>query len=288
MSFPLTIRSFSTALFSTWCFIEELGILFDCGDGACAGLLQKARKVRHCFITHADRDHLAGLLQFQQLNGRDGLQIHFPADCGSFPAIAEFVAKFDPHISGTRWNEIRELERIRVKKDIFVRALANEHVPGAENQVKSLSYFVEHEVRKLKKELQGKTGSEIAELRKDRGDAFISDVQVKKLFCFSGDTPVADDGRYSHCEVLFHEATFLSRDALEESGSERNLHSSLDAVMEMVRDSEAIGRLILGHFSSRYSAEEIQAAVVNEKKRCGLDLQIDLVLPGRTSLVQIS
>ncbi|MFT6399748.1 MAG: ribonuclease Z [Bradymonadia bacterium] len=42
---PLTITAYSTALYSTWIFVDELGILFDCGDGAAAGLLQKGRKV---------------------------------------------------------------------------------------------------------------------------------------------------------------------------------------------------------------------------------------------------
>ncbi len=37
----LTITGYSTALFSTWYFIEELGILFDVGDGITSILLQK-------------------------------------------------------------------------------------------------------------------------------------------------------------------------------------------------------------------------------------------------------
>ena len=87
----LTITGFSTALFSTWYFIEELGLLFDCGDGASSGLLQKARKVKHAFISHADRDHLTGLLQFNQLNARQGFpKIYFPRDSGSFPFLKEF------------------------------------------------------------------------------------------------------------------------------------------------------------------------------------------------------
>ncbi len=81
----LTITGYSTALFSTWYFIEELGLLFDAGDGVTAGLLQKSRKVKNILISHADRDHITGLLQFNQLNARDGLPvIHFPKDssCG--------------------------------------------------------------------------------------------------------------------------------------------------------------------------------------------------------------
>jgi ribonuclease Z len=103
MKKKLTISGFSTALFSTWYFVDEMAMLFDCGDGVASGLLHKARKVKHLFITHADRDHLAGLLQFNQLNSRPGLNIYYPKDCGSFPALSEFCGKFDPQVSGAKW-----------------------------------------------------------------------------------------------------------------------------------------------------------------------------------------
>ena len=76
-----TITAYSTALFSTWIFIEELGLLFDAGDGVAAGLLQKSRKIKHVFISHADRDHLTGLMQLNQLNSRAGFpKIYYPKD----------------------------------------------------------------------------------------------------------------------------------------------------------------------------------------------------------------
>ena len=102
----LTISGFSTALFSTWYFIDELSLLFDCGDGVCAGLLQKFRKIKHVFLPHADRDHVTGLLQFSQLNSRPGLKICYPRDSGTFPALQEFTAKFDPHVSGAEWKAV--------------------------------------------------------------------------------------------------------------------------------------------------------------------------------------
>ena len=56
----LTISGYSTALFSTWYFVEELGLLFDAGDGIITQLLQKSRKIKYVFISHGDRDHLTG------------------------------------------------------------------------------------------------------------------------------------------------------------------------------------------------------------------------------------
>ncbi len=64
LAMNLKITGYSTALFSTWFFVDELSLLFDAGDGVSSGLTQKAGKIKHVFISHADRDHLTGLLQF--------------------------------------------------------------------------------------------------------------------------------------------------------------------------------------------------------------------------------
>jgi ribonuclease Z len=97
-----TISGYSTALFATWYFIEELGLLFDAGDGVTASLTQKTGKIRHIFVSHADRDHLTGLLQLNQLNARPGFpKIYYPKDSTSFPALRDFSNRFDPHIVRT-------------------------------------------------------------------------------------------------------------------------------------------------------------------------------------------
>lgn len=60
----LTITGYSTALFASWFFIDEMTLLFDAGDGVASGITQKSRKVKNIFISHADRNHLVGLLAF--------------------------------------------------------------------------------------------------------------------------------------------------------------------------------------------------------------------------------
>lgn len=280
MSSPITITGYSTALFSTWYFIDEYGVLFDCGDGVCATLMQKARKVKHVFISHADRDHLTGLLQFQQLNGRPDLRIYYPRDSGSFPALAEFSAKFDPHITGTQWIPITPETRVAIRDDLTIRGIENRHVPTDGQQIKSLSYIVESVSRKLKPELLGLPGKEIATLRKQRGDEAITNETRTTELIYSGDTPVETDGRYNGAKILIHEATFLSREEIEPENTHRNKHSSLDAVLEMVADSQ-IGTLILGHFSSRYSNQQIDEAIEQQAARCNLTIPIHRLHPGK-------
>ncbi|NND95836.1 MAG: RNAse Z [Pirellulaceae bacterium] len=280
MSPNLTISAYSTALFSTWYFVHEYGILLDCGDGVTASLMQKARKIRHVFISHADRDHVTGLLQFNQLNARRDLTIHAPRDSGSFPALAEFTRRFDPHMTGTQWNSLTPGEEIHVRDDLVVTPIENRHVATNGSDIKSLSYIVQSVHRKLKPEFVGHNGDQIAAIRKSRGVDAITDPSRVTRLIYSADTPVELDGRYDNAEILIHEATFLTRAELEPKNSKRNLHSSLDEVMEMVADSN-VKMLILGHFSSRYSRQQIDDAVQRERKRCNIKCPIHVVYPGQ-------
>jgi len=286
MAQSISITAYSTALFSTWIFVEQYSILFDCGDGVVSSLLQKSRKIKHVFITHPDRDHITGLFQFNQLNGRDGLTVHYPKDSGSFPAIADFTAKFDPHTSGTTWNPISAGDSIAVRNDLQVRAIRNQHVPADPSVMKSLSFAVQNEKRKLRPEFAGSAGQRIAELRKEIGDEKLFETATDIDLIYSGDTPIENDGRYANARVLIHEATFLTREEIEPDNPKRNKHSSLDAVMEMAADSN-IQNLILSHFSSRYSNEQIDEAIAKEKQRCGIDIPVFVIYPGQVSRFEI-
>jgi ribonuclease Z len=275
------ITGYSTALFSTWYFIEELGILFDCGDGCIAGLLQKSRKVKHIFISHADRDHLTGLLQFAQLNNRPGLPLlYYPSDCGSFPALNAFSGSFDPHIQKGIWQGIKDKEEIRIGKDIIVTAFRNNHVAAAPGYHKSLSYLIERTKRKLKDEYSGLPGHEIAILRKQKGDDELTFEVREKLIGYSGDAPPENEAYWNNTNILIHEGTFLTKEDMAGETPRGNIHSMLEMVLEMVAKIN-IKHLVLGHFSSRYNDEIIIQAILVTAKKLSLSCTIYAVLPGK-------
>ena len=286
MSNQLTITGYSTALFATWYFVDELALLLDCGDGVSAGLLQKSRKVKHLFISHADRDHVGGLLQFNQLNSRPGLKIYYPQDCGTFPALEKFTGKFDPQVSGAEWIPVGDGDEIAIRNDLVVRAVENAHVVTEIGETKSLSFFVDRCDRKLKPELLGKTGSEIAQLRKDRGDLAITNESRSTILAYSADTPIEHDGRWDKVKTLIHEATFLTAEEIEPDNPRRNKHSSLDQVLEMVAGS-GVQQLVLGHFSSRYDVQQIEDAIQQGCERFGVTIPVYRVLPGRSATHKI-
>jgi ribonuclease Z len=275
-----TISGYSTALFSTWYFIEELGILMDAGDGVMTALLQKSRKIKYVFISHADRDHLTGLLQLNQLNARPGFPvICYPRDSRSFPALETFSKQFDLHVSNTVWTPVTPGERIPVKDDIVVVPVRNEHIDAPPTVIRSLGYQVMQLKQKVKPEIAALPPEQIKEIILSRGkEATTMEVTIN-LLSYSGDTPVADWDRYKNSDILIHEATFLDGKNSVKIASHKNKHSTLEAVMEMVSHSN-IKTLILGHFSSRYTAEEIDRHILSLCDKYGISLPVYRVLPG--------
>ncbi|GAA3520435.1 ribonuclease Z [Aquimarina addita] len=277
----LTITGYSTALFSTWYFVEELGLLLDAGEGVTSGILQKSRKIKHVLVSHADRDHLMGLFQLNQLNARPGFPIiYYPKDCGSFPAIEKFATLFDPHVSGAIWNPITETSGISIRDDMRIEPIRNTHVEAKAGISKSLSYKVVQVKRKLKPDYTQLSGKEIKDLIEKVGREEITFEQKTTLLGYSGDTPVEDYNRWNNTKILIHEATFLEDENQREINPHGNKHSTLEEVMMMVSKIN-IEVLILGHFSSRYSQDQIDA---NIKRLCGkhdITIPVYRILPGK-------
>ena len=276
----LTITGFSTALFSTWYFIEELGILFDVGDGVSAGLLQKSRKVKHAFISHSDRDHISGLIQFNLLNAREGFPIiHYPKSSNALAKISKFTGELDFWVSGTKWNPISENQRIFLKDNLMVETIKNGHIAVEEGITKSLSFNVFEVKRKLKEEFKGLSGLEIKKLIDEHGKDHTTYEVKTPLIAYSGDTPVEDWDRWKNSNILIHEATFLNLEGEEIPDKNKNKHSKLEEVIEMVAHSN-VKHLILGHFSTRYAKEQIDMEVERLKKKYNLEIPIYIVYPG--------
>ncbi len=274
------ISAYSTALFSSWINVEELNLLIDAGDGLTAGLMQKSRKIKYVFITHADRDHLNGLPQFIQLNSRpDFPELYYPKNSGSFPAMQQFLSKFDPHVTGSKWKGIEDGQIIAIKKGFEIQAVRNEHIQVPIGVHKSFSYKLYETKKKLKPEFKNYTQEQIKNVAIEKGRDFLSETTRKNIISFSGDTPVDDYSKWDNCELLIHEATFLRPEADTKIEFKRNKHSTLAEVLKMVKEIN-INQLILNHFSSRYSKEEVTQAVQKQLKALSIKIPVFVVYPG--------
>ncbi len=280
----LTLSGYSTALFSTWYFVEEWGLLLDAGDGVISALLQKSRKIKHIFLSHADRDHITGLLQLNQLNAREGFpKIYYPKDSLSIAALGEFSKRFDRQVEATEWIGIDESSAIEIKKNIWVQPVKNNHVITAGPLAKSFGYLVQQRKQKLKPEYLPLSQKEIIELRNQIGEEALTYEVRENLLAYSGDTPVENFHIWNGTPVLIHEATFLSSNVFSDDDPRNSKHSLLEDVLAAAKDID-IELLVLGHFSSRYTAEEIDHCITTCSKDLKLPFPVVRLLPGETTM----
>ena len=284
MADKFTISGFSTALFSTWIFLEQLGLLLDAGDGVSAGLLQKSRKVRKIAVTHPDRDHLAGILQLQQLNAQNGSpEIFYPADCGSFPALAQFCRGFDPGRGDQlTWTPVKPGDSLNLGTGWKLGVIANDHFHDQPGRIKSVSYLVQRENRKLRSQFAGMPQGQLAALSREHGAEYLTEVVRESVVGYSGDSNVtASASQWARCKILIHEATFLNEvDAGDRAG--RHQHSILGDVLRMAGEARP-EQLILNHFSSRYTKEEIAFSVQQEAGLLKLPFPVFVIPPGEVA-----
>lgn len=251
--------------------------MLDAGDGVSALLEQKSRKIRSIFITHADRDHICGLLQFHQLNAREGIpHIYYPKDSGSFPALRDFVERFDPQSGPASWAGVKEGDTIDLQGGFSVLAQSSDHI-NAGNVTKALNYTVCRTRRSLKTEFIGLDGRRIAEIRKEHGDSFISETRVEKIIGYSGDASKLNPAQWEGVRILIHEATFLKPDTA------KNAHANIADVIQAAATMN-LEALVLMHFSARYSKNEILAAIVREAQECDLTFPVFAAFPCQLSV----
>ncbi len=281
MNKNLTISAYSTALFSTWWFLQEHGILFDCGDGVVAHLLQKSRKIKHIFISHPDRDHLMGIFQLLQLNAREGgfPKIYYPKHSGSFKAMESFTKQFDKQVEMTEWIPMEAGQEVELQNGLFVQAIGNRHFPVVDGKVKCFSFHLIEKRKKLKPEFQNLSSQEIIDLKKAHGPEYITTMIPDTILSYSADTQVEHDGRWDNTQTLIHEATFLEKPDGKIIQERFNKHSVLDDVIKMVSKTN-VQCLILGHFSTRYYPEQIDAAIKASCLEHGLKIPVYRIFPG--------
>lgn len=277
----MKIHGYSTALFATWILIEDFGVLFDCGDGVVASLLHKSRKAKTIAISHADRDHVTGLLQMNQLNAGSGIErILYPADSGSFPALQDFFGRFDPETKDAfPWIPVSPGQRMGIRPSLEIEVVRNTHI--ASDLVKSVGYKIVQSKRKLKAEFVGLPSNEIEGIAKARGRDAISESVEEVLVAYAGDTGVEEANKWRGCQTLIHEATFIDSEDAETTRS-RNLHSRLVDVLAMARDAQP-QRLVLHHFSSRYDRERIREEVRRLSGELKIGFPVYAILPGAVS-----
>lgn len=287
---PPRLIVFSTPLISTWVLDETHRVLFDVGDGATAMLEGKIQRVRLIALTHAHRDHIAGLPQMLNLRGGaaaasgEPLRVVHPDGSGSFLAMSRFLSHFDQATAGrVEWQTWRPGDRTALDETRFLRAYATRHIPIADTaRFYSLGYQIGRTVERLKPELRDRTQSELDRLRAQGGRAAITTQEEEILFTVSGDTTTLPPETLAGSRFLLHECTFLDNDELRcsEARERGHEHSCLGDVLDLAQEA-GVERLALYHISKRYTDDDILRAVRTECARRDLRAKVSVALPGR-------
>lgn len=260
----LTLAGFSISGLATYLQIPELDVVFDLGECPLSAL-----SINHVFLTHAHGDHARCVPRHWQLRrmlGNPKPAIYFlpesireayanliaaearfegvPADAIEYPTMVGLSAGADP-------------VELPHRKDLRVRAFPVNHT------VPSLGYTILQYKKKLRPELAGLPGEEIAKRRKAGEDVSIE--ALDPLVTFIGDCDGPSLLAQSHIwesPILVIEATFL--DPEEHDLARMKLHTHLDEIvhaLETLGDRVTVKTLVLKHFSMRYDRDHVFAAV---------------------------
>ena len=100
------------------------------------------------------------------------------------------------------------------------------------------------------------------------------------LLSYSGDTPCENFEHWNNSKILIHEATFLGGEEDKNIQTHGNRHSFLEDVIKSV-SAINLERLILGHFSSRYSDTAIDNRITELCKIHKIKIPVYRLLPGQ-------
>lgn len=274
MSFDLTILGSSSALptpkrFSTAHLlkVDERFFLIDCGEGTQIQLrkfgLNPAR-IHHIFISHLHGDHvfgLFGLLSSLALTGRKvPLNLYGPGKLESM--LQQHLTYFGPLPYEIRFHhpDRDSVEPFFEDEKLTVSAIPLKH------RTETFGYLFREKnrvlnVRKDKISYYNLGIADIVKVKKGFDITLESGKLIpnreltlppyrQRSYAYLSDTVYDPDlaSSVKGVNLLFHEATFLARD---ERLAAETFHSTAAQAATIAREA-GVGRLLIGHFSTRY------------------------------------
>ncbi|WPP53073.1 ribonuclease Z [Catalinimonas niigatensis] len=252
--------------------LENHYILIDCGEGTQMQLLRykaKVSRINHIFISHLHGDHvfgLVGLINTMNLNGRtEDLNIYGPYKLSDMISVQMRAThanlKFSIHFNAVDYRQ----SQLLLDHSLFtVHSIPLDH--GIE--CNGFLFREKEKPRRINKEKLSPDLSvtDILDLKEGK-DLYHPDGQLRyanevltlapkksRSYAYCSDTRYCE-AILSHIkgiDLLYHEATFMHNQA--EKARERYHSTTIDAAS--IASKARVGKLIIGHYSSRYQELE--------------------------------
>jgi len=208
-------------------------------------------------VTHGHLDHMAGLAHHasrRRLGGLPPARVLVPAaaadDVVAWLAASERLENVE---YGVELVASSPGDRVRLRNDLELRVLPGRH------RVPTVGYLFSEVRHKLLPELEGLSGTEIAQ-RRARGETVVRREEIP-LLAYPGDcSPDVFDAapELFRARVLLIECSFLLPEDVERAREYAHIHVADLVARADLFQNEAI---VLTHFSQRYRPEEIRGAL---------------------------
>lgn len=255
-----TVSGFSISGLATYIQLPELDFCIDMGECPLS-----ATPLNHVFLTHAHGDHARCLMRHHSLRKMMGVErdsVYYTPEKISEGAKAWIKAEaMFEGVSETKFRypeiipvQAGDLQFLEYRKDIALETFDVKH------SIPTMGGTLYRYKKKLKDEYLGLTPNEIIALRTS-GTEITREV-YEPLVSFMGDClseSLLDNRRVFDSRVLITECTFL--DDEDEAMSYKKGHSHLKhivATLNKLGDSVKCEKIILSHFSMKYSEKHIR------------------------------
>ncbi|MBO7724844.1 MAG: metal-dependent hydrolase [Thermoguttaceae bacterium] len=249
----LTIEGFSRAPIKSFWRIPELKLGFDLGWQPWEHM-----GTPRWFITHTHMDHILALPAYaarRQMMDMSTPTVFLPAQrVGEAQALLTAFTRLDNGRLPCRFVGVMPGDEIELSRELVVTVLKTYH------SVPSVGYIVWERRKKLKEEYLSLSGPQIRDL-KESGVEITYEIRFPRV-AYLGDTTARaldETPDVYRADVLITEMTFVSPDVTAEMLKTAG-HTHLD---DFVRRQDRFENklIIAGHFSARYTNQEINARV---------------------------